>query len=71
MPSATEISLNPYVFIVGSARSGTTLLGPIVKAHPQIAIGLGLLEGSAPTAEEEGAHRSLTYAESARTRERA
>jgi hypothetical protein len=30
--------LNPYVFIVGSARSGTTLLERIVNAHPQIAI---------------------------------
>ena len=29
---------NPYVFIVGCARSGTTLLRRIVNAHPQIAI---------------------------------
>ena len=29
---------NPYVFIVGCPRSGTTLLGRIVNAHPQIAI---------------------------------
>lgn len=31
-------SPNPYVFLVGSARSGTTLLRRIVDAHPQIAI---------------------------------
>lgn len=30
--------MNPYVFIVGSARSGTTLLRRIVDAHPLIAI---------------------------------
>ena len=29
---------NPYVFIVGCARSGTTLLQRVVDAHPQIAI---------------------------------
>ncbi len=29
---------NPYLFIVGCARSGTTLLQRIVAAHPQIAI---------------------------------
>jgi sulfotransferase family protein len=29
---------NPYVFIVGCQRSGTTLLGRLVDAHPQIAI---------------------------------
>jgi hypothetical protein len=29
---------NPYVFIVGAPRSGTTLLQRIVDAHPQIAI---------------------------------
>jgi Sulfotransferase family len=29
---------NPYLFIVGCARSGTTLLQRIVDAHPQIAI---------------------------------
>ena len=29
---------NPYVFIVGCPRSGTTLLQRIVDAHPQIAI---------------------------------
>jgi sulfotransferase family protein len=29
---------NPYVFIVGCPRSGTTLLQRIVNAHPQIAI---------------------------------
>ncbi len=30
--------MNPYVFIVGCARSGTTLLQRIVDAHPDIAI---------------------------------
>ena len=30
--------MNPFAFIVGSARSGTTLLRRIVDAHPQIAI---------------------------------
>jgi hypothetical protein len=30
--------MNPYVFIVGCPRSGTTLLRRIVDAHPQIAI---------------------------------
>jgi Sulfotransferase family len=35
-PSAT--SLNPYVFIVGAPRSGTTLLKRIVDAHPEIAV---------------------------------
>jgi hypothetical protein len=30
--------MNPFVFIVGCARSGTTLLQRIVDAHPQIAI---------------------------------
>src|SRR5713101_625540 len=29
---------NPYVFIVGCARSGTTLLQRMVDAHPVIAI---------------------------------
>ena len=29
---------NPYVFIVGCPRSGTTLLQRLVDAHPQIAI---------------------------------
>lgn len=45
-PSATTIrnvtpqtpSENPYVFIVGCPRSGTTLLKRMVNAHPQIAI---------------------------------
>jgi hypothetical protein len=30
--------MNPYVFIVGCPRSGTTLLRRMVNAHPQIAI---------------------------------
>ena len=30
--------VNPYVFIVGCARSGTTLLERMVDAHPEIAI---------------------------------
>jgi hypothetical protein len=30
--------MNPYVFIVGSPRSGTTLLQRMVDAHPQIAV---------------------------------
>lgn len=30
--------MNPYVFIVGCPRSGTTLLQRLVNAHPQIAI---------------------------------
>ena len=30
--------MNPFVFIVGCARSGTTLLQRMVDAHPQIAI---------------------------------
>jgi hypothetical protein len=29
---------NPYLFIVGAARSGTTLLQRIVDAHPEIAV---------------------------------
>ncbi len=29
---------NPYVFIVGCPRSGTTLLRRMVNAHPEIAI---------------------------------
>jgi hypothetical protein len=34
----TEDAVNPYVFIVGCPRSGTTLLQRMVNAHPQIAI---------------------------------
>jgi hypothetical protein len=30
--------MNPFVFIVGSARSGTTLLQRLLDAHPQLAI---------------------------------
>lgn len=32
------MSANPYVFIVGCLRSGTTMLRHVVDAHPQIAI---------------------------------
>jgi hypothetical protein len=32
------VTVNPYVFIVGCPRSGTTLLQRIVGAHPDIAI---------------------------------
>jgi Sulfotransferase family len=35
---ASSGSPNPYAFLVGSARSGTTLLRRIVNAHPLIAI---------------------------------
>ena len=37
-PLATLCMTNPYLFIVGCPRSGTTLLQRIVNAHPQIAI---------------------------------
>ena len=30
--------MNPYVFVVGCPRSGTTLLGRLLNAHPQLAI---------------------------------
>ena len=30
--------MEPFVFIVGCARSGTTLLQRIVDAHPQVAV---------------------------------
>ena len=33
-----DLDHNPYVFIVGCARSGTTLLQRLVDAHPLIAI---------------------------------
>jgi hypothetical protein len=36
--AAGSIGLNPYVFIVGSPRSGTTLLRRVVDAHSQLAI---------------------------------
>ena len=32
------MTVNPYVFIVGCPRSGTTLLQRIVDAHPDIAV---------------------------------
>src|SRR5205807_9051890 len=36
--ASAATSPNPYVFIVGCPRSGTTLLQRIVDAHPQFAI---------------------------------
>ena len=33
-----DLGHNPYVFIVGSTRSGTTLLQRLVDAHPQVAV---------------------------------
>lgn len=36
--TARNFSENPYLFIVGCPRSGTTLLKRLVNAHPQIAI---------------------------------
>ena len=30
--------MNPYVFVVGCPRSGTTLLGRLLDAHPELAI---------------------------------
>ena len=36
--SAVYAMTNPFVFIVGCSRSGTTLLQHVVAAHPQIAI---------------------------------
>jgi hypothetical protein len=32
------VEVNPYVFIIGCPRSGTTLLQRIVDAHPDIAV---------------------------------
>jgi Sulfotransferase family len=32
------VTVNPYVFIVGCPRSGTTLLQRVVDAHPDIAV---------------------------------
>lgn len=32
------MSANPYVFVVGAARSGTTLLQRMLDAHPQLAV---------------------------------
>jgi hypothetical protein len=34
-------STNPFVFLMGNARSGTTLLKRLVDGHPQIAIAPG------------------------------
>ena len=43
MPTGTQSAdrpriVNPYVFLVGCPRSGTTMLKRIVDAHPQILI---------------------------------
>jgi hypothetical protein len=35
---AKAAPVNPYVFVVGAARSGTTLLQRMLDAHPQLAI---------------------------------
>ncbi len=35
---ANADTLNPYVFVVGAARSGTTLLQRMLDAHPQLAV---------------------------------
>src|ERR671912_151923 len=37
-PAGALVTVNPYVFIVGCPRSGTTLLQRIVDAHPDIAV---------------------------------
>jgi sulfotransferase family protein len=37
-PYLTMHGVNPFVFIVGCPRSGTTLLGRLVDAHPDIAV---------------------------------
>src|SRR5260370_40042991 len=31
-------TVNPYAFVVGAARSGTTLLQRMLDAHPQLAV---------------------------------
>ena len=36
--TSEDLGHNPYVFIVGCSRSGTTLLQRLVDAHPVIAI---------------------------------
>ena len=37
-PPASGAMVNPYVFIVGGTRSGTTLLQRMVDAHPDLAV---------------------------------
>jgi hypothetical protein len=37
VPTSAE-TVNPYVFVVGAARSGTTLLQRMLDAHPQLAV---------------------------------
>ena len=36
--TSEDLGHNPYVFILGCSRSGTTLLQRLVDAHPLIAI---------------------------------
>src|SRR5438034_456487 len=38
MPQLAELSLTPVPFIVGAARSGTTLLRLMLDSHPELAI---------------------------------
>lgn len=37
-PTAPRELVNPYVFVVGAARSGTTLLQRMLDAHPRLAV---------------------------------
>ena len=36
--AANAGTVNPYLFVVGAARSGTTLLQRMLDAHPQLAV---------------------------------
>lgn len=38
MEKPEHVSVNPYVFVVGCVRSGTTLLQRMIDAHPQLAV---------------------------------
>jgi Sulfotransferase family len=61
-------SVNPYVFIVGASRSGTTLLRRMVDAHPDIAITrethwiVEALKGEGGISPEAPPHRSCSRA---------